>query len=72
MWMGEKSQRQALLQVDGRGELAGPLPLLCPKAAGPQEPGQPIEIMKHENRVKSERRGGLRQKGQLLGDDKQL
>ena len=30
----------------------GPLPLLCPKAAGPQEPGQPIEIMKHENRVK--------------------
>lgn len=52
MWMGEKSQRQALLQVDGRGELEGPLPLLCPKAAGPQEPGQPIEIMKHENRVK--------------------
>jgi len=50
--MGENSQRQALLQVDGRGELAGSLPLLCPKAVGPQEPGKPIEIMKHENRVK--------------------
>ncbi|OWK03856.1 hypothetical protein Celaphus_00014136 [Cervus elaphus hippelaphus] len=37
-----------------------------------EEPGKPIEIMKHEKRVKSERRGGIRQKGRLLDDDKQL
>ena len=30
--------------------------LLGPEAAGSQEPSQPIEIMRHENRVKSERK----------------
>ena len=32
MWMEENSQRQALLQVHGRGELAGALPPPLPKS----------------------------------------
>ena len=40
----------------GEESWLAPCLLLCPEAAGPQEPGQPIEIMRHENRVKSEKK----------------
>lgn len=51
MWMGREVLSRPSIQVDGRGELVA-YPFSALKATRTQEPGQPIEIMKHENRAK--------------------
>ena len=55
LWMGEYSQRRPAFKQMGEESWLLPCLLLCLKAAGPQEPGQPIEIMKHEKENSSQK-----------------
>ena len=55
-----------------RGELAGLCLLLCLKAAGLWEPGQPTETETQGPRAKAERGGGCGQKGPILDDARHL
>ena len=64
MWMGENSHRQVYLEAGGRRELAGPVPPSLPGSCMTQEPGQPTDIMKHEDQEPRQREEeGLGRKG---------
>ena len=71
LWMGENSRGRVYLEAGARGQLAGPAPPSAPGSCMTREPGQPIDIMKHEDqepRLREEE--GLGRKGWILGDAK--
>ena len=71
--MGENLHRQVYLEAGGRRALAGPAPPSLPGSCMTQEPGQPNDIMKHEDQEPRQREEeGLGRKGWILGDAKTL
>ena len=67
--MGENSCRRVYLEAGARGQLASPAPPTPPGSCMTREPGQPIDIMKHEDQEPRQRKEeGLGRKGWIPDD----